>query len=118
MDIRVWDWTLQSLDADDEALRKLKVLAEVKVGELALGYMMANGIVGKVLDKVSKCETFDGNNPSKFIMGCVSKSKLKFDNLAAKRKAEGGGTEDIPQTSGAASSSAFDHRPHKGGKWR
>ena len=80
--------------------------------------MMANGIVGKVLDKVSKSEAFDGNNPSKFIMGCVSNSLLKFEKLAAKRKAEGGGTEDIPQTSGAASSSAFDHRPHKGGKWR
>ena len=79
MDISVWDWTLRRLDADEGSLRKLKELAEEKVGELALGYMMANGIVGKVLDKVSKCETFDGNNPSKFIMGCVSNSLLKFE---------------------------------------
>ena len=115
MDINVWDWTLQALDADDQSLRKLKELAEVKVGELALGYMMANGIVGKVVDKVSKVEHFDGGTPSQFIMGSVMKAMLKLDH---KRKALEGGIEDIPQASGAASSSAFDHRPQKGGKYR
>ena len=115
MDISVWDWTLQRLDADDEALRKLKELAEVKVGELALGYMMANGIVGKVLDKVSKQQKFDGGTPSRFIMGSVKKAMLKLDH---KRKALEDGIEDIPQTSGAASASAFDRRPQKGGKYK
>ena len=118
MDISVRDWTLQRLDADEEALRKLKELAEVKVDEVAFGYMMANGIVGKVLDKVSKSEAFDGGTPSRFIMGSVKKALLKLDHIASKRKALEDGIEDIPQTSGAASSSAFDHRPHKGGKWR
>ena len=111
MDITVWDWTLQSLDADEEALRKLKELAEVKVGDLALGYMMANGIVGKVLDKVSKVEEFTGGTPNRFIMGSVTKAMRKLEH---KRKAIEDATEDIPQTSGAASS--FDHRPQKGAK--
>ena len=115
MDISVWDWTLQSLDADEGALRKLKELAEVKVGELALGYMMANGVVGKVLDKVSKLEAFDGGTPNRFIMGSVNKALAK---LQRKRKALADGMpwEDVPQTSGAASASAFEPRPWKGGK--
>ena len=113
MDLDVWDWTLWKLGVDEGALRKLKVLAEVKVGELALGYMMANGIVGKVLDKVSKVEAFEGGTPNRFIMGCVKKAMLKLDH---KRKAIEDAREDTPQTSGAASS--FDHRPQKGGKYR
>ena len=115
MDISVWDWTLQRLDADEGALCKLKELAEVKVGELALGYMMTNGIVGKVLDKVSKHEAFDGGTPNRFIMGSCTKAMLKLDH---KRKALEDGIEDIPQTSGAASSPAFDHRPQKGGQYK
>ena len=110
MDIDVWDWTLRRLEVDDEALRKLKVLAEVKVGELALGYMMANGIVGKVLDKVSKVEEFTGGSPNRCIMGSVQKAMEKLDH----KRTRGDAIENIPQTSGAASS--CDHRPHKGAK--
>ena len=112
MDVTVWDWTLQRLGADEGALRKLKELAEVKVCELALGYMMANGIIGKVLDKVSKVEEFSGGNPSKFIMTSVKNAMEKLDH----KRTRGDAIENIPQTSGAASS--FDHRPHKGAKNR
>ena len=114
MDVTVWDWTLLRLGADEEALRKLKELAEVKVGDLALGYMMANGIVGKVLDKVSKVEAFTDGTPNRFIMGSCKKAMLKLDH---KRKALEDGIEDTPQTSDAAASQAFDHRPQKGGKY-
>ena len=74
MDLDVWDWTLRKLDVDDEALRKLKELAEVKVGELALGYMAANGIVGKVLAKVAQGEQFTGGNPNRFYHGALRES--------------------------------------------
>ena len=80
MDITVWDWTLRRLDADGEALRRLKELSEKKIDGVAIGYMMANGIVGKVLDKISKSEAFDGGNPSRFIMGCVKTALLGLSN--------------------------------------
>ena len=58
--------------------------------------MMANGIVGKVLDKVSKCQAFDDGTPNRFIVGSVKKAMLKLDH---KRKALAeDGMEDIPQT--------------------
>ena len=101
MEIEVWDWTLQTLEVDEQALKKLHELAEIKVGGLAYGYMMANGIISKVLDKVSKVEDC---HMSKFVM---TSCKNAVEKLALKRKV-------IEQTSGAASSG--DHRPYKGAK--
>ena len=106
MEIEVWDWTLQTLEVDETALKKLHELADIKIGGLAYGYMMANGIISKVLDKISKVEDC---HTSKFVMTSV---KNAMDKLDHKRKS----IEHIPQTSGAASS--FDHRPQKGAKNR
>ena len=90
-------------DGDDDcALQRLHGLAEMYVGEVALGYMAANGIISKVLSKVAQVEQFEGGNPSRFIMGCCQKAKNK---LESKRK-------DNPLTSG----SSCDHRPEKGAK--
>ena len=97
----MWDWTLQKLEVDETALNKLHQLADIKIGGLALGYMMANGIVSKVLDKVSKVEDC---HMSKFVM---TSCKNAVEKLVVRRKV-------IEQTSGAASSG--DHRPYKGAK--
>ena len=90
-------------DGDDDcALERLHTLADMYVGEVALGYMAANGIISKVLAKFAQVEQFDGGTPSRFVMSSFSRAKEK---LAIKRK-------DHPQASG----SSCDHRPYKGAK--
>ena len=66
-------------DGDDDcALQRLHRLAEMYVGEVALGYMAANGIISIVLAKFAQVEHFDGNTPSKFVMTSCSRAYTTF----------------------------------------
>ena len=67
-------------DGDDDCAlqERLHTLADMYVGEVALGYMAANGIISKVLAKFAQVEQFDGNNPLRFVMTSCSRAYTTF----------------------------------------
>ena len=82
MDIRVWDRTMWELGVDHAAIERLHELAEDH-GDL--GYMMANGIIAKVLGKQGKVEAYEQATPSAFVWTSVGNAIVKVDQLDKKR---------------------------------